>query len=79
MTPTRIDGAGASLRAGEVLLRWSGDHPRDLEIESSGASPLASFLSLIQYGDYLSTFVAMETGADPVPVATIEELKSRPS
>ena len=51
--------------------------PAALEIRPAGTSPLARILDLVQYGDYLSVFLAMETGVDPVPVARIQELKHR--
>ncbi len=45
------------------------------EIESRGRSTLARLVSLTIVGDLVSTLLADRLGVDPVPVATIEELK----
>lgn len=48
-----------------------------LEFRAEGGSALARILSLVQYGDYLSCFLAAAAGVDPVPVTRIESLKTR--
>ncbi len=48
-----------------------------LEFRAEGDSALARILSLVQYGDYLSCFLAAAAGVDPVPVTRIESLKQR--
>lgn len=59
-------------------------HTRDLTedavpwlgmVESSGTSLLARLISLTVVGDLVSWMLATESGVDPLPVATIEELK----
>jgi len=48
-----------------------------LDFRATGESSLARTLSLVQYGDYLSCYLAEAAGVDPVPVDRIEELKRR--
>ncbi|MBU1071889.1 hypothetical protein KKG45_01445, partial [bacterium] len=48
-----------------------------LEFRAAGETMLARTLSLVQYGDYLSCYLAEAAGVDPVPVARIEILKQR--
>lgn len=47
------------------------------EIRARGDGPLARVLSLVQFGDYLSCYLAGAAGVDPVPVDRIAALKSR--
>jgi glucose/mannose-6-phosphate isomerase len=44
-------------------------------VASEGVSPLARLMSLTVVGDLVSWMLAENAGVDPVPVATIEELK----
>jgi len=48
-----------------------------LEFHASGESSLARTLSLVQYGDYLSCYLAEAAGVDPLPVTRIDALKRR--
>lgn len=45
--------------------------------EPAGDSALAQMLHAIQYGDYVSYYLAMAYGVDPTPVAPISELKEQ--
>ena len=47
------------------------------EVQAEGDSPLEKLVSLVAYGDYVTTYLAIALGIDPTPVATIEELKGR--
>jgi glucose/mannose-6-phosphate isomerase len=47
------------------------------EIHPQGDAPLARVLSLVQFGDYLSCYLAAATGVDPVPIERIAALKDR--
>lgn len=44
-------------------------------LEAVGDSPLARLLSLVQYGDYVSCYLAGRRGIDPLPVHRIDRLK----
>ncbi len=44
-------------------------------VKARGESPLAQMMSAIQFGDYVSYYVAMAYGVDPTPIPTITELK----
>ena len=46
------------------------------EVRARGETPLARTLSLVQYGDYLSCYLAELRGRDPLPVKRIDVLKS---
>ncbi len=46
-----------------------------IDLESRGASDLARMLSLIQYGDWTSLYLALIRGIDPTPVRLIDRLK----
>lgn len=46
-----------------------------IEIESTGETPLQRMFSLIQYGDFVSYYLAILNGVDPTPVDAIEKLK----
>jgi glucose/mannose-6-phosphate isomerase len=47
------------------------------EVTSSGEGRLARLASLVQFGDYLSLYLALARGVDPTPVASIDEFKRR--
>jgi glucose/mannose-6-phosphate isomerase len=47
------------------------------EWTSVGESRLARIASLVQFGDYLSFYMALLNGADPTPIASIDEFKRR--
>ena len=47
------------------------------EVNSSGEGRLARLASLVQFGDYLSLYLALLNGVDPTPVASIDEFKRR--
>ena len=61
---------GHSLDLTEFAVPWLA------EIGASGDSDLARLMSLTASGDLVSFMVAEEAGVDPVPVATIEKLKT---
>ncbi|NLG83011.1 MAG: bifunctional phosphoglucose/phosphomannose isomerase [Firmicutes bacterium] len=44
-------------------------------LAATGRSPLARMMSLIQYGDFVSLYLAMLNGVDPTPVKVIDLLK----
>lgn len=46
-------------------------------VESSGGGRLARLASLVQFGDYLSLYLALAAGVDPTPIASIDEFKRR--
>lgn len=46
-----------------------------IEVESSGVLPLARMFSLIQWGDFVSYYLAMLNGVDPTPIQAIDHLK----
>jgi len=47
------------------------------DVESTGEGRLARMASLVQFGDYLSLYLALATGVDPTPIASIDEFKRR--
>ena len=47
------------------------------EVVSTGSGPLARLFSLMVIGDLVSVAIAERAGADPMPVAVIEDLKKR--
>jgi len=47
------------------------------EANSSGEGRLARLASLVQFGDYLSLYLALASGVDPTPIASIDEFKRR--
>ncbi|MBI1795770.1 MAG: bifunctional phosphoglucose/phosphomannose isomerase [Candidatus Eisenbacteria bacterium] len=46
-------------------------------VESSGGGRLARLASLVQFGDYVSLYLALARGVDPTPIASIDEFKRR--
>ncbi len=46
-------------------------------IKARGTGALAQIMSVIQYGDYVSYYVAMAYGVDPTPTPEISDLKER--
>ena len=46
-----------------------------IEVQGRGASDLARMLSLVQFGDWTSLYLALIRGIDPTPVTLIERLK----
>ena len=53
----------------------SGKKPAAITIEAQGETHLQQLLWLIQYGDFVSLYVAILNGLDPSPVELIEKLK----
>jgi glucose/mannose-6-phosphate isomerase len=53
----------------------SGQFAAVQEVQARGSTPLARTLSLVQYGDYLSCYLAELRGLDPLPVTRIDVLK----
>jgi glucose/mannose-6-phosphate isomerase len=47
-----------------------------IEIEALGKSNLAKILSIIQMGDFASTYLALLRGTDPTPTETIAHIKA---
>ncbi len=47
------------------------------EVHADGEGSFERLASLVAYGDYVTTYLAIALGIDPTPVATIEELKRR--
>lgn len=47
------------------------------EVTSTGKSRLARLASLVQFGDYVSLYLALLGGVDPTPVKSIDEFKRR--
>jgi glucose/mannose-6-phosphate isomerase len=45
------------------------------DVDSRGASALAQMMSLILFGDYVSTYLALLYEVDPTPTGVIEELR----
>lgn len=45
------------------------------DMKSSGEGTLARMLSLVQWGDFVSYYMAMQNGVDPTPIAAIDHLK----
>ncbi len=66
-----------ALRVAATLDLVGGEFHAVHEIGARGDGPLARSLSLVQFGDYLSCYMARAAGVDPVPVARIDALKAR--
>jgi glucose/mannose-6-phosphate isomerase len=46
-----------------------------VDVHSSGTSALARMFSLVQWGDFVSYYLAVLNGVDPTPIAAIDHLK----
>jgi glucose/mannose-6-phosphate isomerase len=44
-------------------------------IRAQGVGKLAQMFSLLQFGDYLSYYLALAYGEDPTPIEVLNELK----
>lgn len=75
----RDPGANARVvRRFAVTREVLGDSLRDWEeIEALGELPFVRALTLLQFGDYLSVYLAGECGVDPMDIAAIEKLKAK--
>jgi glucose/mannose-6-phosphate isomerase len=61
-----------------LTAEYAGEHGAAVhEWTSQGTSRLARLASLIQFGDYLSFWLAMLNGVDPTPIASIDSFKRR--
>jgi glucose/mannose-6-phosphate isomerase len=69
--------ARAALRTDVTCELLAGEFHTILEFRAVGETTLARTLSLVQYGDYLSCYLAEAAGVDPVPVSRIDVLKQR--
>lgn len=47
------------------------------KVKGRGSNPLSQMMSTIQYGDYVSYYVAMAYGVDPTPTPAISELEEK--
>lgn len=73
----REDGAEATLRlrlTAEYALR-QGATVHD--VTSDGESRIARLASLVQFGDYVSLYLALAGGVDPTDITSIDEFKRR--
>ena len=52
-------------------------HINLIEINSNGSTPLARIFHLIQYGDFVSYYLAVLNKVDPSPVKVIQKLKKQ--
>jgi glucose/mannose-6-phosphate isomerase len=46
-------------------------------VASVGEGRLARLASLVQFGDYLSLYLALMNGVDPTSIASIDDFKRR--
>ena len=46
-----------------------------INIEGEGGNPVSRMLSLVQFGDYCSFYLALLNGVDPTPIDLINYLK----
>ena len=44
-------------------------------VRAQGVGKLAQMFSLLQFGDYVSYYLALAYGEDPTPIAALNELK----
>lgn len=44
-------------------------------VRARGAGKLAQMFSLLQFGDYVSYYLALAYGEDPTPIEVLDELK----
>ena len=47
-----------------------------LDVKARGSGALAQMMSLVLFGDYVSTYLAFLYGVDPTPTTVIDELKA---
>jgi glucose/mannose-6-phosphate isomerase len=73
-----IDEHPHMARRREVSVELAGERGVPVsELVAEGEHPLERLAGLIAHADYASVYVALATGADPAPVATIQELEAR--
>jgi len=53
----------------------AGEHVKVIDIESEGKNRLQRMMSLVQFGDYMSLYLAVLNKIDPTPVKAIDFLK----
>jgi len=73
----REDGAEATLRlrlAAEYAVRQGATVH---EVTSDGESRIARLASLVQFGDYVSLYLALAGGVDPTDITSIDDFKRR--
>jgi glucose/mannose-6-phosphate isomerase len=77
LTSRAYDHPRVALRheATEALLRQAGVITE--VVKARGESKLAQQMNLIQYGDYVSYYLAMGNGVDPTPIPPIRMLKEK--
>jgi glucose/mannose-6-phosphate isomerase len=66
----------------EARLTLSGDFAQRQgaavhEVKGQGEGRIARLASLVHFGDYVSFYLALLSGADPTPIASIDEFKQR--
>jgi len=60
----------------DIVNRWFAERNIEhIDMKSDGDNLLSRMMSLIQYGDFMSWYLAMLNGADPSPVRVIDYLK----
>lgn len=69
------DDSSLGLRVAETQRLLADDIPMQFTISSTGETPLARIMSLVQYGDALSCHLAWLNQVDPLPVERIDRLK----
>jgi glucose/mannose-6-phosphate isomerase len=72
-TAAEHPGMGARVTASLEAIADAGmEHA---EVHAEGAVPMAQLLSLVQIGDYVSCYLALDAGVDPTPIDRIESMK----
>jgi glucose/mannose-6-phosphate isomerase len=73
---TGDEGPAAQKRLDWVTNRLSKRGIPVVMIAASGGARMSRMLSLVQFGDYMSYYLAIATGQDPTPIPAIMALKS---
>jgi glucose/mannose-6-phosphate isomerase len=73
----REDSAAVALRL-DLTAQYLRDQGAEIvELTEEDGSRLAREVSRVVFGDFLSFYLALVTGADPTPIASIDWLKTR--
>jgi glucose/mannose-6-phosphate isomerase len=64
-------------RVQATLEAMGGSGPESREVWGAGSTPVEILLSLVMLGDFVSTYLAILRGVDPMPVRVLSELKQR--
>jgi glucose/mannose-6-phosphate isomerase len=73
----RLEHPRIAARVEATMEAIAGSHLECRQVRGEGSSPLEALFSLVMLGDFVSTYLAVLRGVDPMPIPVLTRLKER--